>query len=719
MSFVPTVTNNDTQDEREGQDDEGPRFRMQNAILGKKENKDEEEDEGEDEDEDVDEDDDQDRGHDSGPGLGFQISAPRPSSPGDGKRQHSAGLGPDLSQAATQIFFDGTNALGSGFVPSSAKAPVLREEVDSTPSRPKRPQPSAFGKNGKTNSKSFGARMMAKMGFVEGMGLGKEGQGRNVIIEANLRPMGVGLGSVKEKSEQERQEEKRQARLRGEEMVDSDEEEKKRRKEKKKALRATGDGAGAGGSRRRQRTKYLTAEELKASAPGLHIPDAFTPILDMTGPTGRKVVTSIGSAVAATADKEQATAVTEASKLVKRAQADLLAFSDEWRSLEERKSWTDVQLKERQEEISDLESDFQRLQSFYSLVSRQLKADSDWNDVMACFELANRAGLSAGGRETAEIAVAAIDPLLKSADWDPLAEPEQFALELRSISGLLMKQEAGREEESVDRWKPTSGKAAGVFRRHQKASTAYESMMYKSWLPRVLAATRIWDVSRPGPMLRLVEAWRELLPGFVWAQLIDNIGRRLETALSEWSPKRSREEEALPHNWLFPWLPHLPGYHLDPRSTGLVAEVRRKYRHLMEKWDYERGVIPGLRQWKDVLGDQWRPLIMSHLLPSMGRYLGAKFRVDPADQEPYLPVLMGVLGWHEVLGTEVLGQMLAQHLFPMWRAKLEEWLALAEVDLEEVADWYSWWRGALLKELAGGEGVGRELDKGMQMMNLV
>ncbi|CRK34073.1 hypothetical protein BN1708_019402, partial [Verticillium longisporum] len=122
---------------------------------------------------------------------------------------------------------------------------------------------------------------MAKMGYVEGTGLGKESQGRNVIIEANLRPQGVGLGAVKEKSVSERREEKRQAELRGEVVIDSDEEEKKKRRERKKRLGASGISSGTS-TPRRQKTAFMTAEEIKRAAPGLHIPDAFAPILDMT-----------------------------------------------------------------------------------------------------------------------------------------------------------------------------------------------------------------------------------------------------------------------------------------------------------------------------------------------------------------------------------------------------------------------------------------------------
>ncbi|PHH70893.1 hypothetical protein CDD83_5319 [Cordyceps sp. RAO-2017] len=245
-------------------------------------------------------------------------------------------------------------------------------------------------------------------------------------------------------------------------------------------------------------------------------------------------------------------------------------------------------------------------------------------------------------------------------------------------------------------------------------------MMYKNWLPQVLAAVRRWDALQPGPMLGVMESWDELLPPFVRAQVVGQVVRKLEAAVADWNPRKKRQSQQPPHSWLFPWLPFLPAHQLDAKGTGLVAEVRRKFRQLIDVWEFERGVVPGLQPWQEVLGGEWRRLMMSHVLPAMGKYLRANFRVDPADQEPYLGVLTGVLAWEPMLGGGVLGEVVAQNVLPMWNAKLQEWLALDEADLGEVAEWYGWWRGVVLKDLAASEGaVGHELDKGLRIMNLV
>ncbi|EQL03285.1 G-patch domain-containing protein [Ophiocordyceps sinensis CO18] len=694
LSFVSTTV----QEDKDGCDEDYPQDGpdLGNGVAGL-------------DDDDDDDDDDQDHG---GVGLGFGSTA-RDSGrvkAGEPQSQTASDFKPSLATVKTT--FDGKSVLGRGFVPTSANIPVLVEsEADSTPPPRNKPQPSAFGPKGKVNAKSFGARMMAKMGYVEGTGLGKEGQGRKVIIEANLRRQGAGLGVEKEKSAQERQEEKRQARLRGEEVVDSDEEEKKRRiKAKKKSLGNTGDSATS--TPRRRKTKYLTVEELKAAAPGLHIPEAFTPILDMTGPGGR-LLTSTSGVMTPKSGVPEPSEVVEARKLVKRAQADLSAFSEEWKSLEERKSWLNLELKEREQEIENLQSDFERLQSFSALVTDGLMAASGLHQVMAC--LGQAIDLGSINSHTADIAVAAIHPLLKVSDWDPLKDPARFATELKPVSVLFMGPDQGSSGQPVDKWDSARAQIQGTYRLHHKATTPYESMMYKVWLPQVLAAIRKWDAHTPAPMLSIVENWSDLLPPFVRAQVLENVARKLETAASDWNPRKKRQTHHLPHTWLFPWLSVLPAHHLDTKGISL----KRKYQQLMDVWEFERGVVPGLEQWQVVMGDQWRPLIMSHVLPSMGRYLRTNFRVDPADQEPYLPVLTGILEWKRVLGGAMIAEVLVQNIFPQWKVSLQEWLALGEADVGQVAEWYTWWRGTLLKDMAENKSICDELDKGLHVMNLV
>ena len=411
--------------------------------------------------------------------------------------------------------------------------------------------------------------MMAKMGYVEGTGLGKEAQGRNVIIEAHLRPQGVGLGAVREKSEAERKEEKRQARMKGEEVVDSDEEEKKKKRERRKKLGGSG-ATSATSTPRRQKPHYITAEELKKTAPGLHIPEAFAPILDLTGP-GSKLLTSTSGLLTPTSGAvPESSETAEARKLVRRAHADLAAFSEEWRNLEERKSWVDLELRQREEEATDISSDLSRLQRFAEIVTRDLPSMTEWSDVARCLREAVEHVGTASNLEVGDIAVAAIHPFFRDPDWSLLEQPARLAAELQDLIPLL--RDNGGTSKALDQHGSSNGPGSSdVFRQHHRATTPYETMMYKLWYPKVMTAVREWDVFDPTPLLAVLEAWNDLLPAFVRAQFIDSVVRKLETAVAEWNPRKKRQGHQLPHLWLFPWLPHMPAYHLEPKEIGRAS----------------------------------------------------------------------------------------------------------------------------------------------------
>lgn len=700
-------------------------------------------------DEDEEEDEDEEMG---GVGLGFK-GATAAAGQGLGwtpptQQEASANKTVPPRKSFVKSRFDSSNPLGNGFTPTSARVPTLLVQ-DDEPDTPRKAMPSAFSqtRGGKTkiNTKSFGARMMAKMGYVEGQGLGKEGQGRNVIIQANLRPQGVGLGAVKEKTEQERQEEKRQARLRGEEVVDSEEEEKKKKAARRKKALASGisSGTASGASTpKRRKPKYLTMDEIKKAAPGLNIPDAFTPILDLTGP-GKKMLTTSSGLMTPTGGipSAESTEAAENRKLVKRAQSDFMAILEEWQSLQERKAFLDLQLQQERQELEELSASLQANRSMTAACeaaaqpteSGELdrKADLAYrlNRIISGLREANTSlsdsMLPQIKDELATLAVAAIHPLFNQYRqlWEPLEEPKPpFLDNLLSIRGLLGLGDPTQQS-------LTKKKQEKTYRR--PTATPYETMMYELWLRTLSSTVRDdWNVRDPDLLLAVLDAWDTLLPRFVRTQLLRDIIRKLDEAVAKWQPKKHTHSHSLPHRWIFPWLPYLPAEHLDPKSAvGLVADVRRKFRELVDAWDFARGVVPGLRQWKEVLRpssqagggkgrDMWSPLVMNHLLPGMARYLREKFRVEPQDQAPYVEVLDKLFEWRDVIRPSMLGEVVVAEVFPMWHDALYQWLVLGEeADYDEIGAWLQWWREEVFpEEIKGLPSIQAEFEKGMEMI---
>jgi len=584
--------------------------------------------------------------------------------------------------------------------------------------------------NGPGGKMSFAERMMAKMGHKEGQGLGASGDGMVAPIEVKLRPQGAGLGAIREKTDQAKAEAKRVAARQGVEVEDdSSEEERKARKRRKEAAKAgAGAGAGSGASTpsgfTRPKVKYRTAAELEAAADGLHVPNVLKIIIDATGKEA-KLLTSTAGLMTSTIGISPAEA--EAEKIAKRARQELESFADAWNELTERNKYVGVEEEQLQQEMSAQEEEIKKAQEVYEAVdalraldlSKPCLADEAafrWEEVTSQLETLqteypseiNQFGLS-------EVAVAAIHPLFKQEmiDWEPLQKPLHLLPFLQRLEAIL-----GANKDALVL---IDGRDEFDIGRRQKTTTSFESLIYTLWLPKVRTAiTNEWDPYHPSPLLTLVEAWKDILPPFIYYNLTNNlIARKLSGTVHDWNPRtslRRKQSRPLPHIWLFPWLPFLDAHHIDPESsTGLLTEVKRKFRIVLNTWDLTRGILPGLEAWQTILGPSLQDALIRHLLPRLAQLLATDFEVYPPDQD--LTALERVLEWNSFFKPTVMGQLLLAEFFPKWMSTLHAWLT-SDPNYEEVGAWFSWWKEQIPPEISNVKAVAETWERGLEMMNL-
>ena len=545
---------------------------------------------------------------------------------------------------------------------------------------------------------SFAAKMMAKMGYVEGQGLGVTGRGRLAPIETQMRPQGAGLGAVKEKTKQAKEEEKREAAFKGEVLEDSEEEErKKRRKMKEKKLTEARNSVGTPMSR--SKVKYRTAVDIEAATDGLEVPNVLKSIIDATGTETKMLTSTVGLMMS------KVTIVpseTEAMKIARRARRDLEAFADEWNSLAERKTYYELQEAQLLQELDEENKVLQDLEALIGAVQKLLQLDLDPSNLDAWEEITTKLEeMEETQHETVErsalmeVAIAALHPLFKTAmqDWNPLGDSFSVFSWIERLGGILQI----RPESSSTSVALTNEAHHSI--RQTKTTTPYETMIYTLWLPPVRSAvSHDWDVHDPTILINLIQTWRPVLPPFVLSNLLNGlVARRLTDALQAWRPysakKRSRRNHEPPHIWLFPWLQYLDDYHTDPRSrTGILADVKRKLKTTVSTWDLTAGIPPGLESWQSVLQNELPPILLRHLLPRLAAHLSENLIIDPSDQD--LGPLSDVLQWSPFFASSTIAHLLVAEYFPKWHQTLYLWLT-ASPNYEEIRDWFQWWKEQL------------------------
>jgi tuftelin-interacting protein 11 len=589
------------------------------------------------------------------------------------------------------------------------------------PASRKMPKTAPSGGGGK--KLSFAERMMAKMGHVEGAGLGKQGEGILDPIETKARPQRAGLGTVREMTQQAKDEARRAAERHGEEFEDSsDEDRKARRRRQQRGAKQQGgadtSGAGSGASTpgfTKRRVKYRTAADIEQEADGLVVPNVLKSIIDATGRETKLLTSAAGLMTATPAGSK---AEIEAEKLAKRARREVEAFADSWNELAERAKAIELEeeraradVREQEDELAgfqELVDAAERLGAMTSLDSAT-DAGDQWEAVITALGgLQEKYASKLQGKILEEIAVSSIHPLFRRdiADWEPLADPTYLVSYLDRLKPLLIAEVPDSLTLDDDS-------------KRKRSTTPYESMVYKLWLPKVrYAITNDWNVYEPSSLISLIEAWKPLLPDFISDSLINTqIVHRLTSALQSWNVRASSKAKKagrvpLPHTWLFPWLPYLSAYHTGPSaSTGLLSDVNRKLRLALSSWDITMGVLPGLAEWSQLLGSSMQHTLVKHILPKLSRCLSLEFEVYPPAQDQ---VPLGVvLRWKDAFSPRTMAQLLIKQFFPKLLSALHLWLTSNSPNYEEIE---LWWESegprSLPEDLNSLPEVGEMWDKG-------
>lgn len=568
---------------------------------------------------------------------------------------------------------------------------------------------------------SFGAKFLAKQGWAPGKGLGLHEDGRAVPVAVGsvMRGEGIRSGIRTEDS-------KREARRRGEVIEDESDVKPGKRTSRKSSQRPAASQDGWKKHRKvKVKVEHKTYEQLLAEE-GI---DSTRPdvglVLDARGgevsysltsalTTQLKAVESISqlslSSWTPTSDATQLPELRHNLRLiVDVTRADVGNLIREGKAINERRRWStrDEERSRQSAEASHkgnesvstelTSAEIQTLEVIQSSVEKisvlsQREAGEGPASLHHLEESFNQLVINHDKeyRELGldDVVVGAIDLVLRKtfAQWQPFEVSSDTLLSTLKPWKQAFNLEATRADSLED--------------ASDRAMTAWESLLWHRWLPKVRSAlNNDWDVLEPQPAVHLIESWDPILPRFIHDNILDQlILPRVTVAVEQWTGRPLPDGRVISlASIIFPWLPIM-----GERVESLLEEGKRRIRAVLRKWSPKDGVISELQRWRDDVSQrmalhaadhtqifstsEWDKLMGDFVLGKLGACLRDDFVINPRNQD-LKPLEENVLPWYPLIRRSNFVRLFELEFFPKWLNVLYLWLVHPTHNADEVAQW--------------------------------
>ncbi|KAM7019007.1 tuftelin-interacting protein 11 [Tautogolabrus adspersus] len=560
------------------------------------------------------------------------------------------------------------------------------------------------------HTKGIGQKLLQKMGYQPGKGLGKNAQGIINPIEAKLRKGKGAVGAYgNERTKQS---------LQDFPVVDSEEEEEKEFQKELGQWRK--DPTGPGG-KKKPKYSYRTVDELKAKgklAPRSTAVSAGelaqVKVIDMTGReqkvyysysqmTNKHSVPDEGPPSMSTQDQRgSGFALPELEHnlqlLIDLTEQDILQSA---RRLQHEKDVV-VSLSHESRALQsrlDAEQDaIQRMEAVLALVERFPSgemAPGEGPTVQECarifetlqtdyYEEYKTMGL-------ADLAVAVVQPLLKEKlrSWDPLKDSSYCLEDIGQWRAIL-------ESRDLHSSAPDSN------------MDPYHRLLWEVWIPVMRSCVSGWQPRIVGPMVDCVEVWVPLLPLWILDHMLEQlILPRLQREVDNWNPLT----DTVPiHSWIHPWLPLL-----QSRLEPLYPPIRSKLSNALQRWhpsDASARLI--LQPWKDVFTPgAWEAFMVKNIIPKLALCL-EELVINPHQQQ--MEPFHWVMDWEGMLSPSSLVSLLDKNFFTKWLQVLCSWLSNSP-NYEEITKWYLGWKTMLSDALLAQPLIKDKFNEALDIMN--
>ena len=534
------------------------------------------------------------------------------------------------------------------------------------------------------HTKGIGAKLLGKMGWKQGQGLGKDGSGLSEPLQAALRPKGMGMGfgnrrepSLKSAVEQreERQEEQRKVAERPQKQLEEVDVAIEAQMWRKTRM---------DGRLKEKKEIFKTVDEVLKSAEDVTTQSTVQTIIDMRGPQQRVVQSDKLDAHIHDLQEPMPELQHNMRLLVDMTESEIKKVSARIRHSMDTKKLLEkenVRLRREREHAEEERAAIAQAADVMRALRDRVADSADRQGsvpLLKAFADA-RNGLGCDlyyGQNVHVLAAVAVRPSMAELvrGWSPLRD---------SVEG-----EPSKLAEKFAAWKPLLDREDEVL--DDDAKRPYEVLVDDLIFPAVSREVQaVWNPKQDAEhrLDAFLGSWNAVLPAstveYTTQQLVLP---KLLAAVQQWDPM---SDPLAPHTWLFPWLPHLG----DLMEVQIWPTVRQKFTSALSKWHpSDPSALSILAPWKRVFTRaDWDQLCSTAVDPKLIRVLKAKGLV----RFDHHTAFRWVTAWSSALGAARMNQLLAAHFFPRLHAELRRRLTATEPNFPEIASWYLSWKAQM------------------------
>ncbi|KAK6103807.1 GC-rich sequence DNA-binding factor-like family protein [Brugia pahangi] len=534
-------------------------------------------------------------------------------------------------------------------------------------------------------------KMMRKMGYVPGQGLGANKQGIVEPIQAVLRPGRAAVGAYGRESkgpnfgESSGETQKRVEYSRDDGKI----EEPSRRGNWKKT-----------GSKKSVKYQYKTIDEVIAESGSLKqrlsSGSSGVKVIDMTGKEQK-----VYSGYDAYAAKTRAIVEAQVERLVFDVPELMHNLNLLINETEETIRRNDRQMRFLRDQTAALENDSMQIQAALWKEREEQKRVEELNDLLERFSTKSDEG---------NVTLDECRELFQKMQTEYFEEYRLFRLEEIAITNVLpliqhyfLTWDALDSDQMnygialISEWKKILEiEQRGIFNvtKSLENLSPFERLLWDGWMPVMRKIALRWSPrDDPQSMLHVVEKWLPMLPLWMRENLLEQIViPRIAAQVDEWNPLTDR----IPiHTWLHPWL-DVMGDRLQP----IFSPIRQKLAKALKEWNpTDRSALSMLRPWKGCFASATMSAFLAmNIIPKLEKAL-QEMIYDPTKNHRY-DEFYAALDWTELIGAEGIAAVLVRSFFPKWYETLCIWLESPRVVAQEVVMWYNEWKNRFPVEIS-------------------